>query len=173
MSATTFFDIETGTTRSVTVIEATSWSDLDGSLIERANEVALRRDFPEVAVLSGPLGWHCLGLWDGQASEELAGALAGLDIYAVYDDMAYVELEREITEEAWQEWGHAQVGELMKGCSEAIIDYFEDHEEQVTGWAHLVWEHWPATVVTATDANLSLAVVARYVAARIAKELAS
>lgn len=93
------------------------YSDYSGSLMERANVKAVLRDHdehPDVFELIGGHGTHGIAIRADSTDEELIEILGALDDYPILDEDLEGELEIEAQNEAWEDWGRADLRRALE-----------------------------------------------------------
>ncbi|MEU7905871.1 hypothetical protein [Actinoplanes sp. NPDC049118] len=98
-------------------IRGTAWGDYTGSTYDRSNARSLRRDFGEyVITLNADFGLEVLLVRIGvEIPEGLYDAIVRLRDYSLYDESDLSELESELEQEGWENWGRSDwTGEIRK-----------------------------------------------------------
>lgn len=146
MGAPTMEDWRTG--ELFLTVPATSSGDYTGSTCETSNRRSLLRDFPDTfTILSGDYGYEALLLpFHASIPEHLFNTLVMLaDEYPLFDESDHSELEQEMIDEQWAEWGRMEFRNSLQDFAST------DDDIDATYWRAVQWGESYAPLVDGGD----------------------
>ena len=121
------------------IIHGTTWGDYVGSIVTRSDCERIREDFPgRVVTVTGGYGSESLAValdWapdeDWNEDDGFGDVLAAMFAGEIYDDGSVFDLERELGDEAWDNFGamdwRDEIRDAALPLSEAIYDEVDEY----------------------------------------------